>query len=121
MSTQERINAEYLEYLKTDVWKEKARQRLEIDKYKCQGCGCEGTQTNPLNVHHFGYREKLGNENVYTDLVSLCRSCHILIHKVMNRATNDQGRRGWRDVAYTPNVHTYTADGEELERTKEIV
>lgn len=74
MNTQERVNAEYLEYLKSEKWKQKARQRLEIDKYK-----------------------------------------------VMNRVTNDQGRRGWRDIPYLPNIHTYSIDGEELERTKELI
>lgn len=121
MSTQERINAEYMEYLKTDVWKEKARQRLEIDKNRCQCCGSGGTPNNPLNVHHFGYKMGLGNEDVYKDLVVLCRSCHIGIHKVMNRVTSDQGRRGFRDTSYVPDVHTYSIDGTKLERTDEIV
>lgn len=121
MSTQDRTNEQYLAYLNTDMWRNLAEKRLELDKHRCQCCGSGGTPLNPLNVHHFNYKMVLGTENPCADLVTLCRSCHIGIHKVMNRVTNEQGRRGWRDIPYVPNVHTYSLNGATLERTKEMI
>ena len=45
-----------MEYLKSDKWKAIAHERMKIDKYTCQMCGCRGTTTNPLEVHHLSYK-----------------------------------------------------------------
>lgn len=90
----------YEQYLKTDAWKQKARERLKIDDYRCQMCGAQGNQLNPLEVHHMTYHN-LGHENTYKDLVTLCHCCHQGVHRMMNRTTGirQDGKyiRGWKD------------------------
>ena len=81
---QERISHEdYIIYLQSDEWKSRARRRLEIDEYTCQYCGSELQSMSGIthipNIHHLHYRT-LRNENVYTDLVSLCKHCHLDLH-----------------------------------------
>lgn len=112
---------EYLEYLKTDTWKRKANQRMQIDGYRCQGCKTCGSAENRLEVHHLSY-ERLGNENPYTDLVTVCHICHKNLHKIMERVTNKDGRRGWLDNPRIPQLHVYSLGGFDIEfteRTKE--
>lgn len=102
----------YAEYLKSDRWREIAKKRLEIDNYECQMCGCKGTSINPLEVHHLSYAYIYHeDERVYQDLVTLCHCCHKQIHKAMERRTNEQGRRGWRDSSKIPQIHTFNIHG----------
>lgn len=49
-------NYQYQQYLKSDTWKQKARERAEIDNFQCCMCGCTGTMNNPLETHHLTYR-----------------------------------------------------------------
>lgn len=88
---------EYSIYLLSPEWKRIAEKRKEIDNHACCMCGCTGTMNNPLQVHHLSYRN-VGNENVYTDVMTLCRICHKSIHKAMNRVTDANGRKGWKDT-----------------------
>lgn len=86
---------DYTTYIQSEQWKAKARQRLEIDNYKCVMCGAHGTQSNPLNVHHMNYK-RLGDENIDTDLATLCDCCHRGVHKLLHRVTDHRtGKRGW--------------------------
>ena len=87
---------QYSVYLLSPEWKQVAERRKAIDKYRCCMCGSRGTMNNPLEVHHVTYRS-VGNENVYADLMTLCRSCHRSIHTAMSRITDENGRRGWKD------------------------
>ena len=107
----------YEDYLKSKHWEEVARQRLKIDRYTCQFCGSHGTQTNPLEVHHFSYKN-LGNENPWTDLVVLCDSCHQGITRMMNRVVSPDGKLGWTNKAI-PRISTYTINGSLQEQRKE--
>lgn len=86
----------YIIYLQSADWKRIAEKRKEIDGHVCVMCGSKGTQNNPLQVHHFSYKH-VGNENPYTDLVTLCRNCHKDVHRLMDRVTDENGRKGWRD------------------------
>lgn len=108
-----RVNdKEYQEYLKTPKWHNIAKQRMAIDNFECQGCGSRGTAWNPLEVHHFTYEHLYHEESrIYEDLVTLCRCCHKNVHNVMNRVTNAQGRRGWKDNCNVPKVHIFTLSG----------
>ncbi len=65
----------YVEYLKTEWWNSIKRLRLAFDKYKCVECH----STRELDVHHLTY-ENLGDENIETDLITLCRRCHLDKH-----------------------------------------
>ncbi len=105
-------NREYAEYLQSDKWKAIAQKRLEIDGGKCVCCGCTGTAKNPIEIHHLSYRY-LGEEEgrIYQDLCSLCHVCHKMIHKIMERVTSEDGRRGWLDNPRIPTVHVYNIGG----------
>lgn len=86
----------YEAYLKTIDWYTKARNRAKIDNYKCCMCGSIGTQNNPLQAHHITYKN-LYHEDIYKDLITLCRNCHKSVHRMMNRITDKSGRKGWKD------------------------
>lgn len=66
----------YREYIQSEAWRLKSRERLELDGYCCQGCGSR----KRIRVHHVTYA-RFGNERI-TDLVSVCGECHDLIHRV---------------------------------------
>lgn len=55
-------------------WRDKRRQRLEIDGHKCRTCGHDGS-IYQLEVHHVSY-ERFGDEDVENDLITLCSACH---------------------------------------------
>ena len=59
------------EYYNSAEWAKKRSERLKIDDYRCQRCGF----TRALEVHHLNY-ERLGNEDVARDLITLCKKCH---------------------------------------------
>ena len=108
-------NEEYREYLKSEKWQNIAKRRMEIDGFKCVCCGSRGTKTNMLEVHHLSYKH-LGDEGerIYQDLCTLCHICHQQTHQLMSRKTDANGRRGWKDATYTPNISVYTISGENL-------
>lgn len=109
-------NERYKEYLKSAEWKRIARKRYEIDNGVCQCCGCRGTMTNPIECHHLSYSHLYHEESrIYEDLVSLCRVCHKGVHRMMERVTNEKGRRGWLDSPRIPRVYTFTANGSDIE------
>jgi len=60
----------YLSYLKTDAWKEKRKEFLELANYECQECG----STENLQIHHLNY-ENIGEETE-DDVEVLCKECH---------------------------------------------
>lgn len=64
-------------YLASDEWKTKRLARLQIDNYQCANC----SSTTNLNIHHITY-ERLGYENIDTDLLTLCKTCHHDLHKI---------------------------------------
>ena len=68
----------YKEYLISDEWKELKKRRLEIDSNICQQCKIHIT-LETSNCHHIHYGN-LYNENIEEDLISLCHSCHQIIH-----------------------------------------
>lgn len=103
----------YENYLQSEQWQAIRKERMRIDGYRCQGCGCKGSGLNPLEIHHFKYSDDVlyhegKPENMNRQLVTLCRSCHILLHNIMNRVTDPETkRRGWKDDTRIPSVHEY--------------
>lgn len=73
-------------YLSSLQWDIKRKDRLHIDNYTCQMCKATGTK---LEVHHIHYRT-FKNENVHTDLVSVCRLCHQQIHDLYGYNHNSE-------------------------------
>lgn len=75
----------YEKYMRSEEWQAKRLQRMEIDSFCCVMCGRPEEKTrNGLQCHHVTY-QRLGHENVLTDLCTLCPSCHVKIHKYYNR------------------------------------
>lgn len=64
----------YKDYMHSDEWSKKRRERIEFDGYKCKLCG----SAKNLNVHHITY-DHLGFEPL-DDLVTVCASCHEKLH-----------------------------------------
>lgn len=74
---------EYKNYMRSDRWKAKKQERIDIDGC-CVMCGRPLDKIRSIQVHHVTY-ERLGRENVMTDLCTLCGSCHKKIHNYYNR------------------------------------
>jgi 5-methylcytosine-specific restriction endonuclease McrA len=67
------------QYLSSDEWNSKRKQRLALDNYTCQRCGIDQV---PLEVHHLHYRTY--KRESMSDLISLCagpNGCHAKLHK----------------------------------------
>jgi 5-methylcytosine-specific restriction endonuclease McrA len=77
-------SGEYTAYMQSEEWRAKRKERLRIDHYLCTMCGCKQTRTKRLEIHHLHYGT-LGNENVYSDLASLCPTCHARLHRFYER------------------------------------
>ena len=92
----------YIDYLTSNEWKLKAQERQRIDGYKCQLCGSP-KEDSILQVHHFTYKN-LYREDIYKDLVTVCKPCHKKLHNMMNRITNEHGQHGWKDTLTVSNV-----------------
>lgn len=73
----------YKQYMKSPQWEQKKQERIEIDKC-CVMCLRPLDKIRKINIHHITY-ERLGNENVLTDLCTLCGTCHKKIHNYYNR------------------------------------
>lgn len=65
------MNYIYSVYLQSPEWQKKRTERLKIDNFKCAVCG----RPMDLQVHHLNY-DNVGHENIYTDLITLCKYCH---------------------------------------------
>ncbi len=116
-------NEKYRQYLQSDKWKKIAQQRYEIDGYRCCMCGCTGTRGNKLEVHHISYRSLYHEENrIYEDLVSVCHCCHKQVHRLMERQTSADGRKGWKDSERIPQLHVFDLGGdiEYIAESKEV-
>lgn len=69
---------QYHEYLKSAEWQNVRTAVLQRDGYRCRFCN-SGLD---LNVHHRSY-EYIGREmQNLTDLVTICRRCHAMLHVV---------------------------------------
>lgn len=82
-------NQEYDEYLQSDTWKQKRKERLEYDDNKCTCCNSDEN----LQVHHITYERGLGNEEK-EDLITLCKECHMKLHELhdMKKPELDKAR-----------------------------
>jgi 5-methylcytosine-specific restriction endonuclease McrA len=76
---------EYDAYMRSEQWQQKRAERLKIAGYCCEMCNRpEANTKNGLQIHHITYKN-LGNEDVFTDLIALCPSCHRKIHAYYSR------------------------------------
>ena len=79
---------QYKSYMLSDDWQRMKEVRRKIDGNKCVMCGrsAETCKRMQLQCHHITY-DRLGHENPYTDLVTLCGSCHSKLHNLLKRRT----------------------------------
>lgn len=85
----------YTKYINSEAWREKRKDRLQIDGNKCRTC----LSKERLEVHHVTY-ERFGNENL-DDLITLCRDCHEAItNSIRNRRYEDD------NIFLKPVAHT---------------
>ena len=75
---------EYRRYIRSPEWEKKKAERMRIDNYSCVMCGRSREHCRTLQVHHITYA-RLGNENIYTDLCTVCGSCHKKLHNYYDR------------------------------------
>lgn len=68
----------YVDYLKSEKWKELRLEVLKRDDFLCRKC----TTEKACHVHHLTY-ERLGREKL-EDLISICFDCHIKEHDENN-------------------------------------
>ena len=81
----EKLQSEfYKKYMRSKEWEEKKQERMRIDNYSCVMCGRGREHCRTLQVHHITYKN-LGHENVYTDLCTVCGSCHKKLHNYYDR------------------------------------
>ena len=78
----------YESYMKSPEWENMKAKRREIDGNRCAMCGRPGSTCKrmELQCHHITY-ERLGDEDVFKDLVTLCGSCHKKLHNLLKRRT----------------------------------
>jgi 5-methylcytosine-specific restriction endonuclease McrA len=70
-------NRIYDAHIASEAWEQKRKARLKIDDYTCQRCGATGVV---LDVHHKAY-DRVPNENIHHDLITLCHDCHVAVHR----------------------------------------
>lgn len=77
----------YERHMASHRWACKRAERLEIDGHQCQTCLHDGTLWR-LEVHHKTY-ERLGDEDVARDLITLCCQCHEAVTSVIRSRRYD--------------------------------
>lgn len=87
---------DYRQYLQSDEWKEKRRQREIFDNFTC--ALCHRKITTPI-CHHMSY-ERLGHENIVEDIITLCWACHERFH-------SNWGKMSEIDSRLVPNHWKY--------------
>ena len=70
------------------LWAAVRRKVLARDKWRCTQCGRPGR----LEVHHHARLENDGDAYDLSNLSSMCRSCHIRLHRADHMT---EGRRDW--------------------------
>lgn len=81
----------YNEYMQSDAWEKLRKRVFKRDGHKCKLCG--GAEV--LQCHHLTYK-RFGKEKL-SDLMTLCKDCHELIHG--NQKPGFTIR--WRNRTYT--------------------
>ena len=69
-------------------------EALKRDDYTCQNCGC--SEKSKLVVHHLdeqGRNKKIKN-NSLDNLQTLCRSCHVEVHRELLNTKREEKKKG---------------------------
>jgi len=91
------LSQDYLEYINSPEWREKAEAAKKRAGYRCQVCNRPRSEVQ-LDAHHRTY-ERLGHEDD-GDITVLCRRCHDLFEntkkankKPKNKGKKDKGKK----------------------------
>lgn len=90
--------SDYEYYMRSDDWRAKRTERLEMDGYTCQVCGRTDA---PLQVHHRSYAN-LGNESL-DELITVCKPCHSIISQI-EREVEEKAREIERDYLWMLDI-----------------
>ena len=87
-------------FYKSKKWLRFRESILARDKYMCQYCKRFGKRIQADHVHHVLPRE-IYPEYTYTpwNLISLCKSCHDIMHYRTDRTLTDTGKELVKIVA----------------------
>lgn len=89
----------YEEYLKSNKWKTKRKEKAEEQNYICQKCN-KKIMCN-YHIHHKTYK-RLGNERL-SDLQFLCEECHNKLHRDRQLKKNkESGKRSFNKYFNCP-------------------
>lgn len=68
----------YWQYIASSAWRRKRKQRIALDGNRCRLCDRSGDEWQ-LDVHHRpSSYERIPDESVEEDLITLCDRCHNL-------------------------------------------
>jgi 5-methylcytosine-specific restriction endonuclease McrA len=109
---------EYATYLDSDRWAAIRDRAIHRDGYRCNVCG----RTGRFEVHHRRY-DRIGTYSEFNDVVTLCGSCHGLIHDTAAQLGNATGTRELREAeALIRDLRRRVAErGDEIMRIGDIV
>jgi uncharacterized protein YnzC (UPF0291/DUF896 family) len=107
-----KLSKSYYDYIESQAWQAKRSKRLMIDNLTCQRCGSK----KDVQVHHLTY-ENFGNEDVYNDLITLCKRCHedVEREKEKNKAPTDIVLREIKRMENIEQIREYAQKQKELE------
>lgn len=69
----------YVNLLKSPKWQQKRLKIMQRDNWTCRSCGDD---INELHVHHYQYTTHNPWDELDTNLVTLCNTCHKAIHYI---------------------------------------
>lgn len=95
----------YSELLKDPRWQKKRLQIMERDGFACKLCG---NKEKTLHVHHLAYTKKPWDADD-KELVTLCESCHTLIHSYEPTEIINQGILSPYDFILLDPIMIYAA------------
>ena len=93
---------EYLDYIKSDAWKNRKAKYFKKHPKVCKACG----STELIHLHHITYR-RLGKEGP-RDLVPLCVTCHDEVHRVARKQGIGMYRNKWFKKSKFPTLWMIT-------------
>jgi len=80
---------EYLDYIKSDNWKNKKVKYYKKHTKICEACG----STKDIHLHHKTYRRL--REETSRDLVPLCSTCHDEVHRIARKQGIGMSKNKW--------------------------
>lgn len=75
---------DYDSYLKSPEWRQKKANRLAYDNWQCAVCHKPIHEGDRYETHHLMYN-RLGHEQIETDIISLCPTCHQDFHNTWKK------------------------------------